>query len=608
MINGPSKPDRKLGTEALSYPFDWRHLQRKGQQIRRELEAENREFTKKKVAILGGASTQELAKMIDIFCLNKGVKCEFYESQYAQFEYELLSEKQSLIEFKPDIVFFHTTIKNIQNFPDYGSSKIDVDCAIETEFQRFAKLWAKCHALFDCVIIQNNFESPKFREFGNLDISLPFGKSNFVAKLNQRISENLQQTKNLYINDINYIAARIGLENWYDDKIWSLYRYACGFCALPYLANSLASIISAISGKSQKALVLDLDNTIWGGVIGDDGLEGISIGAETAEGEGYSMLQEYLSNLSKRGILLSVCSKNEFENAKLGFEHPDARLKTDDIVEIVANWEAKSVNLKTIIENLNIREESAVFIDDSAFERAEVKLSMPNIVVPELSSSPFETIELLDQNRYFEPAIISDEDWVRTKSLQGNQNRAKASQSYGTPEEFLASLEMTAEIDRFKPIYQERIVQLVNKTNQFNLTGLSLSLDQLKQISEDHSHITLYAKLMDKFGDSGLTSVLIAKQTGDTATITHWVMSCRVFSRGLELAIFERLVEILKQRSIRKLTGEYRNSSKNHYVEDLYNNLDFDKLETASSDGVVNYLLNLESFKQQPHFIKVHNA
>lgn len=580
--------------KSLEYPFDWEYLNRKKKSLKRELETSRDSFIEKKIAILGGSTTNELKLNLELFLLKEGIKPIFYESEYNKY-YEDALFSQKLLEFKPDIVYVYSTIKNIKSFPSVTIEQKQNEKIFTYESKKLEMIWESLFSKLACVVIQNNFELPQTRIIGNSSFYLDGGNINFINKLNMFISESTNKYDNLYINDINYLSSLIGLEKWYDNELWFNYKYAISFEGIAYVAHSVASIIKSIYGKNKKAIALDLDNTLWGGVIGDDGVNGIKIGSETAIGEAYEDFQKYIKNLKDIGIILTINSKNDLENALEGLRHPSMILHKDDFFTIKSNWDLKSNNILESAREINIGEDSFVFIDDNPVERELVRSQLQNVAVPEIGNKIELFKNFIDRNNYFEIISLSKEDLERAKYYQDNQNREKEQQNYSNYNDYLKSLEMIAEIDEAKEVYLERIYQLINKTNQFNLTTKRYTKSEVDEVYKDPNQILLYGKLKDKFGDNGLISIIIAEQKGKILEIPLWLMSCRVLKRDMEIAMLNELVNLAKERGIEKLLGTYIPSKKNSMVKDHYKNLGF-KFEKEEND-IFTWVLEIEDYQ-----------
>lgn len=568
-------------TNPFNYPLDANNLLRKKGSIRRNLM--NREdFMEKRIAILGGSTTAEIKDMIELFLLNDGIRPVFYESEYNRYFEEIMFPPTSLKGFKPDLIYIHTSSVNITRYPAVAESGGEIEKLISSEVERFKGLWDRITADYSCPIIQNNFELPHYRSLGNLDGYDVHGRSCFVAELNLRFSQEARQRQNLHLNDINYLAAWFGLERWYDKIFWYSYKYAMSYEAIPLLANSVAAIAKAIFGKTKKCLVLDLDNTLWGGVIGDDGLTGIRIGKETPEAEAYTEFQHYVKGLKDQGVILAVCSKNDDANAREGFGHPDSVLALTDFSAFRANWEPKHQNIREIARALNIGIDSVAFVDDDPVERDRVRSQEPQVSVPELGNNVAKFIDIVDKTGFFETVSLTLDDLKRSSFYSDNAVRQEMQKSFENYDDYLRSLCMVAEIKPFAPVYFDRITQLINKTNQFNLTTRRYTLDEVKAIAADDRYLTLYGRLQDKFGDNGLVSVMIGGIKKDGLHIDLWLMSCRVLKRGMESAMLDQFVAAAQAGGIKALMGYYYPSAKNRMVSGLFKEMGFQN--TVSKD------------------------
>ena len=384
----------------LEYPFDWRYINRKKKSLKKILLDKKTPFLEKKIAILGGSTTNELKLILELFLLKEGIKPIFYETEYNKYYEEALFGRE-LEKFNPDIIYIYINEKNIK-YPSIINSDKDINEIYKIETGKIEEIWKILNKKFSCTIIQNNFELPQYRLIGNSSGYLKGGRVNYINKLNDFLSQKVQEYNNLYINDLNYLSALVGLEQWYDEFLWFNYKYAISFKGISYVAHSVASIIKSIFGKNKKAIALDLDNTLWGGVIGDDGINGIKIGSETAIGESYLDFQKYLKELKSLGIILTINSKNSLENAEEGLNHPSMILKKEDFLSIKANWNVKSENIIESAREINIGEDSFVFLDDNPTERELVETQVNNVSVPNIGNKSEKYIDFIDRNGYFE--------------------------------------------------------------------------------------------------------------------------------------------------------------------------------------------------------------
>ena len=575
----------------ISYPLDTDHLLRKNRGIRRKLR-EQLDADPLHVAVLGGSTTAEVVKFIDLFLLQEGIVPEFYESGYNKFFEDAVFDNPQLDEFAPRFVYLHTSSVNISQWPNAFDDDAAIEKLVDETFARFEQVWKSIERKYDATIIQNNFEAPFTRPLGNYDATAISGKTTFVNKLNERFADYSRSHPNFILHDIHYQAAWFGLERWYDRRVWHAYKYAMNTDAFPALGQSVSAQIRAVLGKSKKCLVCDLDNTLWGGVIGDDGVDGIRIGNETPEAASYSELQEYIAALRDRGVILAVNSKNDENNAESGFTHPDSILKRDDFTAFQANWQTKDGNIETIAQEINIGVDALVFIDDNPSERQLVADNVQAVSVPDVGSDISRYVAILDKAGYFEVTSLSREDAERADMYKQNIQRKQTQSRFGDYQEFLASLQMEAEIDEFRGIYLPRIAQLTNKTNQFNLTTKRFSEQELTQHAESDDHITLYGRLADKYGDNGLVSVLLGQKREKALHMELWLMSCRVIKRDFEWAMFHELKKSAADMGCSEIRGYYIPSKKNGMVAEHYGALGFTRV-AEHEDGTSEWAYSL---------------
>ncbi len=571
----------------LEYPFKPEYILKKRKSIKKRLlEEDGRSRITKRIAVLGGSTTHDVKEMLELFLLNAGIEPVFYESEYDQYWQDIMFDNPELISFSPDLLYIHTSSRNIKDFPTLKDSAEQIEALSERIYHSFEQIWDKAAQVYQCPIIQNNFEQPFYRLLGNADCSDIHGRLRFINGLNEKFAVYAQDHRNFHINDINYMASCYGLQKWADPFYWHMYKYACDIQAVPELAYNTANIIKSIYGKNQKAFVLDLDNTLWGGVVGDDGADHIEIGQETSMGQLYSEFQSYLKAHKDLGILLSVNSKNDEENALAGLNRPDSILKPEDFLVIKANWENKDRNIEAIAQELNIGTDSLVFVDDNPAERHIVESQVPGVKVPEVEDVT-DFIRVLDRAGYFETTGLSEDDLKRNDMYKANAERRRQEMNYADYADYLRSLEMKAEIDAFSSVYMARIAQLTNKSNQFNLTTKRCSLADIEGYAADPHYITLYGKLTDKFGDNGVVSVVFGRQDEADAALFHielWLMSCRVLKRDMEYAMMDALVMRCRERGIRRIKGYYYPTAKNGMVKEFYGAQGFAKTK-EDADG-----------------------
>ena len=578
----------------LAYPFDARYIIEKKRKIKKQLKNDQTKRIPEKIAILGGSTTNDLRACMELFLLNYGIDPEFYESEYNQYYQDAMFPPEELIRFSPDLIYIHTTSRNISSFPSMTDTAQDVERSIEAETSRFSSMWENLANVFHCPIIQNNFEKPVYRLLGNKDASDIHGKVYYVSRLNQNFYQYAQTHDQFYICDIDYISSDYGLSAWHDLNVWYLYKYAMALHAIPVLAFNVANIIKSILGKNKKGFVLDLDNTLWGGVIGDDGVDQIEIGPEEAVGQAYLEFQQYLKQHQSLGIILNVDSKNEQDNAMAGLNHPDGALRPDDMIVIKANWEPKDRNFRQIAEELSLLPESLVFVDDNPAERHIVSEQLQGVAAPEIGTVT-DYIKVLDRSGFFETTVISADDARRNQMYKENEARAQMQARFENYTDYLLSLEMKGTIRAFEPLLMPRIAQLSNKSNQFNLTTRRYSDAEMDEVMQSPEYIRLYGKLYDKFGDNGVVSVVIGRIDGPEKDELHmelWLMSCRVLKRSMEFAMMDELVRQAKKLGIKKIYGYYYPTAKNAMVKDLYGLEGFTKIkeDALQFSGVSNVI------------------
>lgn len=589
----------------LDYPFDSSFILQKKKKIKKELLIKEN-FIEKKVAILSGSTIGEVQNILELFLLNYGIKPVFWQGQYARYYENLVFDSDCIKEFAPDFIYIHTTCKNLENLPSPCDSKEDVEIKLNNEFSKLKACYDAALNL-GAIVIANNFEKPFYRMYGNKDAFAPQGVVNYTTRLNLLIAEYANSHDNFYINDIDYLSSLIGLDNWFSLENWYLYKYAVSVDKIPELAFSIAKIIKSALGKNKKSVICDLDNTLWGGIIGDDGPEGISIGNEQPAGMSYTEFQSYLKKLTQLGIMLNVCSKNEEDIAKQGFEkRSDAPLSVDDFICFKANWEPKNQNIAAIAKEINIGEDSFVFIDDNPVERDIVRNSL-SVSVPEVSC-PEDYIKAIDRSGYFEITTFTKDDAKRNEMYKQNARRSQAQASFGNYTDYLLSLDMSGEIAPFSAAHCERITQLINKTNQFNFTTRRYTQSEVENIIDNpDNYISAYAKLKDKFGDNGITACFIASVDNETAEIDLWVMSCRVFKRNFEFAMFDYFIKQCQLKGIKTVKAKYLPTAKNVILKNFYDELGFSLISESESEKIYEFSVPSE-YTNKNEVIKINEV
>jgi FkbH-like protein len=546
-----------------------------------------------RVALLGG-TTEFLENPLRLLLESIGLGSDIHRSEFNTFAQEMLEAESATIAFNPDVAVLVITAAHVPTWPAPGDELHRVNELVSEVCDHFLDLCSVLHGHAHCEIVVNNFHSFSTRPLGNLAAKTAWDRNNFLRRVNLVLGERAPSY--LHINDVDALSAEYGLSRWFDSRYWFHAKQPVSFeCLVPYARNT-ARIIGALYGITAKCIVLDLDNTLWGGVVGDDGLDGIAIGEGDAISEAYKAFQEYLLKLKQRGVLLAVCSKNEEAIAKAAFDLPEMVLGMEDFVAFVANWEAKPNNILQIAEALNIGIDSVVFVDDNPAEREHVRQVLPEVEVVELTDDPADYPRLLDRSGLFETTRLSKEDQQRTRQYQDNLARKRLAAKSGDYAGFLVSLEQRAVIRPFEERHLDRITQLINKTNQFNLTTLRLNRSQVEDMMIGERIFTAYVRLRDRFGDNGLISALAAHREEEELSIELWLMSCRVLKRGVEQALCNFLVEQAREVGLRRIRGVYKPTAKNGLVREHFRSLGFAQ-EGTDEDGITRWSLEVDSYQ-----------
>ncbi len=559
-----------------------------------------------RLAVLASSTVDHLLPALRIGALRRGIHLSIYVCDYGQYLQELMDPNSGLHRYRPDAVLFALDAHHLLRRFDTGDSKEAADAKLNAVCDETVDLWRRAREAFSCEIVHQT-ALPLFPAmFGNNEQRLPGSKARAVARFNERL-RIMADAEGVDLLAIDSRVARDGVRSWHDPVLWHRAKQEIHPAAAPVYGDLLGRLLAAHQGKSRKCLVLDLDNTLWGGVIGDDGLGGIVLGQGSALGEAFVAFQEAARALSRRGIILAVCSKNDEANALEPFEHhPDMAIRRGDIACFVANWSDKATNIRDIATRLNIGIDSLVFVDDNPFERDLVRRELPMVAVPELPDDPALWADCLSDAGYFEGIALTEEDLARTRQYQTNLERETLKAASTDMEGYLRGLNMEMRWGRFDRIGLQRITQLINKTNQFNLTTRRTTEAEVSAVMEDESALSLQLRLTDSFGDNGVIAIVIGRPVdpaGDLL-IDTWLMSCRVLGRGVESATLAVIVAEARRLGARRLIGEYRPSAKNEMVREHYPSLGF-RPHGQSKDGSDLWALSLDDFKPAPSAITI---
>jgi FkbH-like protein len=452
------------------------------------------------------------------------------------------------------------------------------------------------------VILQTLAGDPDAISF-NMDLGLPGSPRFLTDEFNRSLVQRARQDSRLVL-DVNALASLVGHSAWSAGRYWYAAKYPFATTMIPLYADNVMRIIAAQMGRSRRVLVLDLDNTLWGGIVGDDGIEGLALGSGSALGEAHSALQRMALSLKERGIILCVSSKNDEAIALDAFRnHPEMILKEDDIVAFRVNWEDKAANIKAIADAIDLGLDSFVFLDDNPAERKRVRDALPSVAVPELPEDPSEWLGVFQAAGYFEQSGFSKEDQQRAGFYKANALRAARLERIGDHDEYLRSLSMTLSIAPFDGAGRKRIAQLISKSNQFNVTTRRYSETEIEAMQSNSEVLTLQARLEDIFGDNGMISAVICRQTGRIWEVDTWIMSCRVLGRRVEETILQYLVEQARVRGISEIIGRYIPTAKNGLVRDHFSKLGF--VQTGSQNGETTWQLAIASYGEKDLPLKV---
>lgn len=553
-----------------------------------------------RLAVLADFATQQLIPALKVLCARAGYGLEVYEAGYDSIDTEILNPLSGLYVFEPNFIAVLTATEHLKKrYCETG----DKESLTAATVGRFVGLWRSIERKSQATIIQSTYVLPSERIFGNYELKVRSSLGSVVGEINHGLIHEARGARNVLLCDVDHAAAAVGRDAWADERLWHLAKAPCALKFLPLLARSLADTMLAASGRIVKCVVLDLDNTLWGGVIGDDGLHGITLGG-LDDGEAFVAFQRYLRELKRRGIILAVVSKNDHHNAILPFHsHPDMILKEEDIAVFVANWDNKADNIRTVQKVLNVGFDSIVFLDDNPFERNLVREFLPDVIVPELPEDPAHYVRALTELNLFETASFSEADRQRPDQYREESRRELTRLQYTNVNDYLKSLDMTIRLERFNPFNLPRIAQLIQRSNQFNLTTRRYNESACHAFMEDHEGCAPFTlTLADRFGDHGLISVVILRFDNETIDIDEYLMSCRVLQRGVESFAMNAIFALAQERGAKQVRGRYIRTAKNAMVTDFYAQFGFEKVG-ETPDGGVEWAMAVDRYEEREVFI-----
>jgi FkbH-like protein len=552
------------------------------------------------LALLGGATLDLLAPALELALLQRGVAPAIHRPAYGTWQQELLDPESPTSQAAPKLAVLVLSGSDIPEWPAPGASAEEAEAVAERVLQWLVGPCAVLHVRRGTEFILSTFPVTGQDTHGSLGARLPHDRNNFLRRLNQRLGDRAPEFVHLF--DAAQLANEMGTAKFFDARLWYEAKLPLTLEATGPFAAGVAAVTAALLGLSRKCLVLDLDDTLWGGVIGDAGLEGIELGEGNARGEAFKAFQQYVKELRERGVLLAVCSKNEQSNAELPFEkHPETVLRLDDFVAFRANWNAKSENIRAIARELDLPPSALVFADDNPAECEQVRQALPEVGIVELPEDPADYPRALASGRWFESVAVTDDDRKRHEQYRSRAAARRLSEEADDLSDFLASLEMRAEVDPIGSSSLVRATQLINKTNQFNLTTRRLTQSEVQGIAGDPAHIHFVVRLADRFGDHGLVALVTGHCEGHSLRIDDWLMSCRVLKRGVERYMLNELVKRARDRGVEELRARFVPTGRNELVRGLYPELGFSL--TGEAADACEYTLKMSEAAPLDHFI-----
>ena len=552
-----------------------------------------------RIALLADCATQHLATIMRAIAARNNVRAELYEGNYDGVDLEILDPNSELYAFNPQYVVVLLSSEKLKARL-YASN--DRRSFADETVGRLENLWSTFRAHSQATLIQSTFVLPSERAFGNYELKVAESVGSIFTEINYRLAVRAREAKNVLLNDVDFLAASVGRTQWFDARMWNMAKTPCRLEHLPLLAQSLLDTVFAASGIITKCVVLDLDNTLWGGVIGDDGLEGIALG-EFDEGEAFVAFQSFIRELKRRGIILAVVSKNEHANAVLPFrEHPHMALREEDISVFVANWDNKADNIRLVQKTLNIGFDSLVFLDDNPFERDIVRQFLPEVVVPDLPEDPSLYLQTLAGLNLFETASFSEADLQRADQYREEAQRELTKTHFTNINDYLVSLGMEIRLERFNAFNLPRIAQLSQRSNQFNLMTRRYGEAACEAMMADPSVAPFTVRLTDKFGDYGLISIVILKDSGGDVEIDEYLMSCRVLQRGVESFTMNNIFSHAARLGAKRVVGHYLPTKKNDMVKGFFKSFGFEKVADGDG-GASQWALAVDAYEPRETFM-----
>ena len=583
LLNDPADLGRRL-QHLANHALDENQLNRLAKVIDKARDAGQSlaPLTAFRIGIISNATSHFIVPALIASAARHGIALECIEADYDQVMQAALSADSPIHQAKCDAVLVAVDHRGLPLAFTPGDPQ-GAQASVQAALGHLEMIRRGLHSNSKAICIMQTLPRPVESTFGSFDLVLPGTPRQLIDEINRGIAISVAGTEDLLL-DVAHIAETVGLADWHDPTLWNMAKLPFASAFLPLYADHVCRLIASVRGKSRKCLILDLDNTLWGGVIGDDGVEGIVIGQGDATGEAHLQVQRTALALRDRGVVLAVSSKNTDEIARQPFrKHPEMLLREDHFAVFQANWNDKATNIKAIAEELSLGLDAMVFLDDNPVERGLVRRMLPQVAVPELPENAALYARTLLAAGYFEAIAFSGEDRQRADFYQDNARRVTLQKQAGDIDAYLASLNMQMTLQPFDDTGRARIAQLINKSNQFNLTTRRYTEAEVAAAQSDPDAFTLQVRLTDAFGDNGMISVLICRRQGTDWHIDTWLMSCRVLGRKVEVAVLQELISQAAERGVLRLIGSYLPTEKNRLVEDHYDKLGFTLLQKSEA-------------------------
>jgi FkbH-like protein len=568
---------------------------------------EARQFTAHRLAILRSFTVEPMVPLLRAAAFTTGLDLTVHLGDFNAYPQEILDSGSSLYTFGPDSAILAVQTRDI--VPELWSGYADLSSdAVRDSVARAIgsyKSWIKAFRQGSTAnLIVHMLEPPKTPNLGVLDAQTGTSQPDAIRQINEGLRAICQERQGVYLLDYGSLVARHGFEQWHDEEKWLTARMPISARHLLHMVQAWLRFLVPLTGRTAKVLVVDLDNTLWGGVIGEDGIRGIRLGAEYP-GAPYQALQRALLDLDRKGILLAVCSKNTPEDAMEALEkHPGMLLKPKHFAALRINWGDKAQNLREIAAELNLGVDALAFLDDNPVERAQIRQTLPEVTVIELSGNPADYADVVRDSPVFERLRLSVEDQQRVRFYAAERQRVSGEQSFASKEEFFRSLEQEAEVSPLEPTTLARVSQLTQKTNQFNLTTRRYSEQQIGEIASRPGWQVLSLRVHDRYGDHGLVGVAITHDDGESRLIDTFLLSCRVIGRSVETALLAHLAETARAKDLKSMRGWFLPTKKNAPAKNFYAQHGF-TMESSNGEGSV-WVLNLQKARIEcPEWVKL---